>query len=75
MKEQLLTYLGFRNGCFCFRDASEKDFVFKHSRVDLIREFKLRDKENVNKQFNARYFIQSTAKADTYILTDLTLVS
>lgn len=71
MKEKVLTYQGFLNDHFCFRDDQGKMLRFIKSRNDLIREYKLFEKSNINKQFIVRFFVLTSGFWDQFIISDI----
>ena len=73
MKEELLSYKGFLNKEFCFSNEFGKLIKFNKARADLVYDFELQEKKNVNKKFLARYFIDFNGGREIYILSDLHL--
>lgn len=75
MKEALLTYQGFNNLKYCFKDQSGKEFHFVKAKNELVWSFELNSSINIGKKYKARYFVNSEKFKDNYILCDLEDIS
>lgn len=71
MKEKTLIYQGYLNNHFCFKDENGKTMKFTKSRNDLIREFQLFEKANVNRRFLVKFFVLSSDFWDQFIISDI----
>lgn len=71
MKERVLVYQGYRNDHFCFEDENGRTIKFMKSRAEIIHDFKLFEKVNINKSFLVRFFILSSEFIDQFIISDL----
>lgn len=71
MKKHTLKYLGFKNKDYCFKDNEDTLFNFSSARADLIFEFDLREKTNINVLFEVTYFITNDKNSEAKIISDL----
>ncbi len=71
MREMTMTYQGYHNDHFCFRDENGKMVKFTKSRSELIRDFKLFEKVNVNRKFLVKFFVLSSEFWDQFIISDI----
>tara|TARA_B110000503_G_scaffold14514_1_gene19863 strand:+ start:3992 stop:4216 length:225 start_codon:yes stop_codon:yes gene_type:complete len=74
MKKVELKYLGFKNKNYCFKDNEDKLFNFSSARADLIFDFNLREKTNINVQFEVKYFISYDKDSEAQIISDLRII-
>ena len=56
MKLTLLQYLGQNVNGYLFQDKNELTFLFSKCRKELVENFKLDKKDNINKWYKVHYF-------------------